>query len=205
MPSQVTLPHSSVAKPARLAAPSHARAWAASLALLLGALVPATAQAYPNEPTGFGKVRFRMTIADVKKIYPNARRAGGTTSAEEEGQGGLTRYVLDDQSVLGLKPCEVDFQFMGNELFEVGFDCGREEKIVKALERHFGPPSSRSEAGVFWSGDKTTVAMNPRARTFSFSDTVLSQEVQTKLLAVVLSGGVRRTPTPAGVAPPQDK
>ena len=115
---------------------------------------------------------------------------------------------MEGQSVYGLKPCAVRLQFDPDKLSQVSFDCGREIKVIEALEKQFGNPSQAVENGAFWIGEKTNISMNIRARTFAFIDRALDDGFQGRLAKYVAAQSAKSNvpasesgPTP-GATPP---
>lgn len=159
-------------------------------ALLLSALLllPRVALSVSNEPSGFGKATFGASIAQVKAVLPQVTRASTEAPGTSE-TAFLAIYELKGQTLYGLKPCLVGFRFASDRLYEVTFDCGRSDAVVSALQKQFGDPTKVGPDGVFWQGEKTVISMNPQARTFSFADRRLSQDVQASLLRFVLTQG----------------
>jgi hypothetical protein len=169
------------------------------LVLLLAA--PRLALAFPNEPHGFGKARFGMSVAEVRTIYP-AMTATGSPSPEAAAL--LAVYTLDGQSVYGLKPCVVTFQFNPERLHHIAFNCGKDIKVITALEKRFGDATQGMPNNAFWVGDSTTVSLNVKSRNFAFIDKSLNDEFQQRLRKyvaehAVINGapGAESGPTPA--------
>ena len=150
---------------------------AIALALLLA---PALAHAMPNEPRGFGEVRFGMSQAEVKRVLP------GVQPGPQVADGLLQFLRVEKQSAYGLSPCAVTLRFTRDALYEIIFDCGREAPVVAALRKEFGEPTRHQPDSAFWLGERATVALNRRARTFAISDRRRMEQVQRNLLGAVL-------------------
>jgi FG-GAP-like repeat len=172
-----------------------------TLVLLIFILVQARiATAFPHEPKGFGKAQLGMTIDRVKKALPQIKPS---KLPPEGGPALLAIYKAENQSVLGLKPCRVDFFFDPERLYQITFNCGRGVEVVAALQKQFGEPTTISPAGAFWQGKQTTVTLNVKARTFAFVDRALNQDVQNRLLAYVMTHqGQTGTPAAGDETPP---
>jgi hypothetical protein len=149
-------------------------AFAAAL-IVFGAQI---AFAFNNEPQGFGPLRFGMSAAAAKQALPEIKSKG----SEEF----LALYELENQSVLGLHPCHVELQFIDDRLYEVGFRCEPKDKVVPALEKHFGAPVQHGPGGTVWLSEKRSVVLNPQSKAFSYSDRPLSIVAQRKLFGYVL-------------------
>jgi len=139
---------------------------------------------FPNEPSGFGKARLGMTLDEVKKALPQmtAKRL-----PPEGGPALLAIYKVDNQSIYGLKPCAVDLFFDPQRLYQISFDCGRDEKVVVAVQKKFGDPSQITPNAAFWYGAHTNVTLNVKVRTFAFIDRALESDVQNRLRAYVMA------------------
>ena len=145
------------------------------------------ALAFPNEPQGFGKARFGMTVAEVKKIYPAMKAVGNPTP---EVAALLAVYSLEGQSVYGLKPCVVTFQFNPERLHHVAFNCGKDMRVITTLEKRFGEPTQGMPNNAFWIGDSTTVSLNTKSRNFAIMDKKLNDEFQERLRQYVATHAV---------------
>lgn len=143
--------------------------------LLLGVQV---ALALTNEPRGFGKARFGMSVAEVKKIFPAMKEM---VNPKPEAAALLAVYKLENQSVYGLKPCIVRLQFDPEKLYQVSFDCGRDIKVTAALQKQLGNPTQTGENAAFWIGDKTTISLNITSKVFAFIDRALTAGFQSRL------------------------
>lgn len=182
---------------------------AALLIGFLSVLAEPAAFALPNEPTGFGDVRFRMSVGAVKQIFPQVKKI--EVPAETPGPGAtparpqldLAVYSLENQSIYGLKPCTVGFQFAGDALYQITFDCGHSKRVFAVLKKRFGTPAVTAY-GTFWYGDKTVVSINRHSMTFGFADRQLNEAVQRQLYAYVLlhQGATVETGTPPAAATP---
>lgn len=173
----------------------------AVVAVAAALLSPSAGHSASEVPRGFGAATFGTSVATLKELFPKARLVGKTESGEAYG---IAAYELEGQSVIGLEPCTVQFSFGFGNLYQVSFDCGRDEKVVRALKEHFGDPNmDRGELGVFWYGDPTVISLNPVTKVFAFVDRARNENVQKALLSAVLAGGVPRTPSP-GATPAGD-
>ena len=157
-------------------------------------LAASAALAFPNEPRGFGDARFGMSQAEVKKIFPAMTSVGSGPAAGLP----LAFFDLRDQSVLGLGPCALQLRFASDQLYEITFDCGRDEKVIRVLREHYGPPVQETPHGTFWIGQKGGITLNPRARTFAFVDMALNRKVNAALLATA----IKNQQTEGGSPPP---
>ncbi len=173
-----------------------------TLALLL--LLPQLALALQNEPRSFGKAKLLMSSEQVKAVFPQMKQAPGPADASAPALP-LAVYTLPNQSIFGLKPCEVGFRFFTDKLYEITFDCGRSDNVVAVLQKKFGNPSQFGEGAAFWQSERTVVALNTRLRTFTFGDRQLNSQLQAAVLQFIISkqGSAQMTPgSPTPVAAP---
>jgi hypothetical protein len=166
-----------------------------TLALFLMLLGEGAEAAFPNEPDGFGPLHFGASPEALEKAFPEARRRG-----KEEF---LTIYDLDGQSVLGLKPCSVQFLFVDDKFYEAGFRCEPKDKVASALEKRFGPPVQHRAGETGWLSEKHSVAFNPESGGFSYTDRPLGNVAQQKLLGYVLRHQAQAQATAAAVPSPR--
>ncbi len=159
-------------------------------------ILPRIAWCFPNEPQGFGKARFGMSVASVQKLYP-----GGTFTARSTARDmvHMEFYKVEKQALGSLKPCSVEFRFAADKLYEIGFDCGRDVKVVTFLQKRYGNPQQIEPHGTYWQGQTVVIALNAQTRMFAFANRLLNQAVQQELLRYALShpGGAQATPSPA--------
>lgn len=168
------------------------------IVLVLLLVGPRLALAFPNEPRGFGKARFGMTVAEVKKIYPAMKSVGDPTP---EVAALLAIYTLEGQSVYSLKPCAVTFQFNPERLHHIALNCGTDMKVITVLEKRFGEPTQGMPNNVFWISNSTTVSLNVKSRSFAFIDKKLNDEFQERLRKYVATHAVT-SGAPAGESGP---
>ncbi|HVO22533.1 MAG TPA: hypothetical protein VMW56_02780 [Candidatus Margulisiibacteriota bacterium] len=149
-----------------------------ALVLLLMLLGEGAQAAFPNEPEGFGPLRFGASTAALEKAFPKAKRRG-----QEEF---LTIYDLEGQSVLGLKPCTVELRFVDDKFYQVLFSCEPKDKVARALEKRFGPAVQHKPDETVWLSETHWVSFSPQAKSFSYTDRSLGSLAQKKLLGYVL-------------------
>src|SRR6185503_57738 len=89
---------------------------------------------------------------------------------------------LANQKFLDLEPCTLRFNFFRDELYEIQFDCGRDAKVVKALEREFGEPTMRESYGTFWYWSTAVLGLSQGSKVFGLSDRSLSPAVQQAIM-----------------------
>jgi len=156
---------------------------AALLIFATPALVAAATEFH--EPTGFGKAKFGMSVADVKKVNPKLEPTEAMRKLEGKGPQMLAIYELKDQSVGTLKPCQAEFRFFNDELYEVQFHCPDRVKIGEYLQKTYGEPTKTTEQAAFWMGKHSAVSLAPRTGAFGFSDLVRSQAMQSVLFTYI--------------------
>jgi hypothetical protein len=139
-------------------------------------LVAHATSSMAKELEGFGEAKLRMTTEAVKKALPALTPDGGVPPAE------ITYYQLANQRFLDLEPCTLRFNFFRDKLYEIQFDCGRDAKVVKALEREFGEPTMRESYGTFWYWSDAVLGLSQGSKVFGLSDRALSPTVQQAIM-----------------------
>ena len=158
----------------------------AARALLLAVvfLAPLPTLGFSNEPTGFGKARLGMTVDEVKQAFPTLKAVSGSAP---DPTAPMAFYNVDDQTVFGLKHCRVELRFNPLRLYEISFDCGNDLKVMSALEKRFGQPTTGRPGAALWESPRVVVSLNVKSRVFAFMDRELNQELQARLMAYVLA------------------
>ena len=167
-------------------------------------VVPRLTLASPDEPRGFGKARFGMSPKEVVAVFPQLKLVGGTPQVT--GSLALSIYALENQSYLGLKPCQIGFRFFAEQLYEITFECGNSPDVLKALKKQFGEPGPPQQGAVYWQQEHTVIGMIVASSNFSLVDRALNNMVQAALLRYVLTQQGKAQPAPANptpAAPPQ--
>jgi hypothetical protein len=177
--------------------------FAAILLFALAAAAVTAAEVKFREPTGYGKAKFGMSAAQVKKLYPKLEPAKATAEAAGNAQQLLAVYFLEDQRVGPLKQCKVEFRFYKDELYEIQFRCPDRAGVGDYLQKTYGMPNQPSGNAVFWMGEHSAVSLAPRSGAFAYADRARSQAFQAILYKYMMNplqtpGG---TP-PAGAATP---
>jgi len=147
------------------------------------AATPAAPASSGQQPTGFGKAKFGMSLAEVWKMYPTARLLG-----EEEQAGApvvdgpyIDRILVKDQPVPGFaKPTMVEMRFWKDKLWAVivYFGDNDPEKSKAYLESKFGNPTSTDGSNPTWVGEKVTSTASYMERWYGTSDVALSKQAQ---------------------------
>jgi hypothetical protein len=168
----------------------------------------AAADKFP-EPTGFGKVKFGMSVAEARKLYPKLQPTKGTEEAVAKGEQPqlVLIYEMDNQSVGPLTRCQVQLRFFTGELYEVGVRCPDRAKVGQYLQKTYGEPTKSTQNAVFWMGQRSSVSLAPRNGAFGFSDNKRLQAMQSMLFAQLQKMGAGETPAAAAPgatpAPPE--
>ncbi|HXQ21005.1 MAG TPA: hypothetical protein VN812_04980 [Candidatus Acidoferrales bacterium] len=159
-------------------------------------LAPRQGFSFENEPRGFGKALFGMSVDEVKAVFPKMQPFGKSTP---ESAALLVVYTLDNQTVLGLKRCKVVMRFDPNRLYEIEFNCGSGVNVPAALQKHFGGPTQTDARDAFWQSERTQVSLNTKSRQFAFFDQKLNFGFQQHLAQYVRTHqpGAANAPTPA--------
>jgi hypothetical protein len=152
-------------------------------------LVTLATSSMAKELDGFGEARLRMTTEGVKRVLPALASDGGIPPAD------ITYFQLTNQRFLDLEPCTLRFNFFRDRLYEIQFDCGRDAKVVKALEREFGEPTMRESYGTFWYWNAAVLGLSQGSKVFGLSDRALSPAAQQ---AVMRAAAAEKAARPAG-------
>jgi len=143
-------------------------------------LTAVPAGAMENEPTGFGKARFGMTVAQVSEIYPQMEKLTKSLGAAVVEGPLIERRVLWKEEISGLsKPVNVELRFWKDQLWVVIVYFGENdlETVVRLLTERHGPPSGKP-ANAIWEGKKSTIMIAGKARWYSIQDNAISKEAQ---------------------------
>ena len=135
-------------------------------------LVAHATSSMAKELEGFGEARLRMTTEAVKRALPALAPDGGIPPAD------VAYFQLTKQRFLDLEPCTLRFNFFRDKLYEIQFDCGRDAKVVRTLEREFGDPTMRESYGTFWYWDGAVLGLSQGSKVFGLSDRGMSPAVQ---------------------------
>ena len=163
-------------------------------------LLPAHAKGFP-EPEGYGKVKFGMSLAEVKAAYPEARQMGGEPHNDEGQHAPRWDFLeLEGAKIEELGKCGLDFRFFQNELYEVQFRCPDRDKNLDYLQHKFGTPNRTSDKAWMWIGEKAAVTCNHHSGVFLFGDLKRSQLMQASLLKLMAK---ERAKTPVAAPPAQ--
>jgi hypothetical protein len=147
--------------------------------LFLTILAARAVVAMPNEPGGFGRLRFGASAAAAQQAFPQIKLKGTEQF--------LALYELGNQSMLGLRPCKLDLRFVDDRLYEIQFACEPRDKVLRALRKQYGAPTQQEGAATSWLGEKRTVVFSPRSAAFTFTDRALGQVANQKLLRYILT------------------
>lgn len=160
-----------------------------------------TVTAFSNEPDGFGPLRFGGPPSEAQRAFPNLKDKG----AEQF----LAFYEIENQTVFGLKPCNLELSFVDGQLYRIQFTCrSSPAKVAATLEKRFGEPTQRKPDATLWLGEQRTIGLNPASGVFAFTDRVRGQVANQKLMRYIAESQARATvnpaaPTPAAGVPPQ--
>jgi hypothetical protein len=153
---------------------------------------PVACAALDNEPDGFGKAKFGMTVKTVREAFPAMRPLG------QAPDSALEIFTVDNQSFAGLQPCNVTFSFLADKLYETKLDCGRGPNVKETLYKTFGTPSDEEDNMTIWRGERTIVSMNTDVSTFAFASTAYREMLNQYILHKALTAG------PPGAEPPHE-
>jgi len=142
--------------------------------MLLATLVTSS---MAKELDGFGDARLRTSTEAVKKAFPALEPIGGIPPAN------VTYYRLQKQKLFDLEDCTLRFNFFRDQLYEIQFDCGRDAKVVKTLERELGKPTLRESYGTFWYWNGAVLSLSEGSKVFGLADRQLSSAMQQAIVA----------------------
>src|SRR5262249_46593011 len=202
--------------------------------MLVAARVSAADQpaAVPNapptplyEPDGYGPAKFGMSLAQVWKMYPQARMLGENESLGAAVVDGpyIDRLVLRDQSVPGFAtPTTVELRFWKDKLWAVIVYFGKNdpEQCKAHLAKTFGPSRTRDPDNPVWNGAKVSTTGTYKEHWYGYVDIAMSQEAgawlktvlngtwkgetpeerearEKRMAALTPGGGAAATPVPA--------
>lgn len=170
----------------------------AAILILAAPRVMDAAEKFP-EPSGFGKAKFGMSVAQVRKLYPKLQPAKGTEQAASKGQQFVLAYGLENQSVGPLTGCRAQLRFFKDELYEVQFRCPDHDKVIDYFKKTYEEGPTVVGNSVYWMGQQGAVSLTPKSGVFAFSDVKRTQAMQSALLVGL---GKRLPPqTPTATAP----
>ena len=141
-----------------------------------------------KELQGFGEARLRMNADAVKKLFPALESVGGLPPV------GVSYYRLANQKLFDLDGCTLRFNFFRDQLYEIQFDCGRDAKVVRTLERELGAPTMHESYGTFWYWNGDVLALSPASNVFGLSDRQLSATMQQAVVAAAATEKSGQTP-----------
>ena len=133
-----------------------------------------------------------MSVEAVKRVFPALEPAGGLPPAD------ITYHTLANQRFLGLEPCALRFNFFRDQLYEIQFDCGRDQTVIRTLEREFGEPTMRESYGTFWYWDRAVLGLTLGSKVFGLSDRALSPNVQQAIARAVAAEKAGQAAAPDG-------
>jgi hypothetical protein len=185
--------------------------------LLLAIIVvvaPLRVVAMNNEPTGYEKANFGLSVEEVKKLYPGIEELPLSKSLGAPVIKGpfITRYLLAKQKVPGAEaPVDLELRFWKGKLwlFIAYFGQTQGEAVVAKLKETYGPPTSDHAGYPIWNGAKTAIVVEMKDGRYTVQYNEFSTEAQAWYIAELkkeLGGkGVKvaeTSPKPAGTAPP---
>ncbi|MBI3781979.1 MAG: hypothetical protein HY270_01120 [Deltaproteobacteria bacterium] len=177
------------------------------VALTLSA--PLQASGSHKEPDGFAKAKFGMRLSQVQSLYPKLAPVSSPTAATNQADLPLTlhTYRLDHQAFGPLKDCQIDLHFVATktpsdpELYEVHFLCPDKRKVLEYLQDLYGGPTTATQSGLLWTGEKVDITEVPNTGAFLFGDKVRTAQVHLTLLNYLMSHNQPAAPS-GDVAPP---
>lgn len=119
-------------------------------------LIPATAVAFPNEPTGFRNLTWGEPVSKVAGLRPAGKP-----------EGVLVRYMKMDESFQseGITLVDINYVAEQGKLVEAVslFDCAQYDALKGNLVKKYGPATTGSarSAALIWQGQVTSITLAP--------------------------------------------
>ncbi len=159
----------------------HARAAERPTAVAPMATAATVAGAKVDEPTGFERAEFGMSLGEVWKMYPNAELLASTATLGASNVGGpyIDRLALRNHPVPGFdKPTTVELRFWKDKLWGViiYFGDNDPDKCKALLAKTFGPTTSRDPNHPVWRGDRVTTIGAYKQSWYGSSDNAFSNQ-----------------------------
>ncbi|MBI3783212.1 MAG: hypothetical protein HY270_07410 [Deltaproteobacteria bacterium] len=132
-------------------------------------------------PQGYGKAHFSMSVAQVRKAYPELREAPKV--AGYLSHPNLQRFVLWHQKMEGLPhPVDVELRFWRDSLWTILFYCGDNsfDAVKVQLSKQFGLPASGGTDPT-WLWPTRTLMTASKQGWYSIADRQIGKEAQTEL------------------------
>jgi len=153
-----------------------------SLAVTVTVADPTQARQTPTPvvPDGFGAAKLGMSAAQVRALYPALAPAPALKNVPYFNNPKLTRYVLMQHAVDGLKePVDIEFRFWDDHLWSVIVYTGNNpfDAVLAQLASRYGPSSTHTGAPS-WVGPRSSLVTTPAQKWYSVNDLVLSREAQ---------------------------
>ncbi len=179
--------------------------WRLRIAALLVLGLWATTGSATAVPDGFGDAKLRMSVDQVRKVYPKLALAPMVQGKEFLSHPRMQRYLLTNVTVMNLRhPVEVEFRFWNGQLWTVivYYNGNTQADVTSALTRTYGPPNS-PVGDPSWVTQTSKLVTSPQAQWYSINDKALGREAQEAFVASLDRHGPPLTvpPTPAPAAP----
>ena len=153
-------------------------AWAVATAFVsLVSIAPVAA----GEALGFGAAKFKMSPAEVQKIFPKMEPLEKALAAPVVGGDYVKRFLLPKVAVPGLeKPADIELRFWADRLWVVlvYFEGNDTDAVIAALQKQIGSEGGSDKNFVTWVGDASTTVLTRRGQYYSFSDNELGAEAR---------------------------
>ena len=151
------------------------------------AAASAASAASPAEPTGYGPLRFGMSIEEARSMLPSLAPLAATPVVPANTP--IAFMQVTGERYEGLGPCTIILGFLSDHFYEARFDCApRDAKVDAALRKRYGAPTSTQGPLQIWQTDHTTLALNTSVHTFSLADRGLTQALNQIILQKALAG-----------------
>jgi len=137
-----------------------------------------SASAFKDEPKGFGKADFTMSVEQVQKVYPQMEPADPAKVEKIYTLNEMTNYTIADQKLDGFRdPATVTLRFSKDRFWLARAQISERDadSMVDALTKRYGPPTFGTTNPV-WVSEKVFVSTMPNLQYFELTYRPISNE-----------------------------
>jgi hypothetical protein len=167
------------------------------------------------EPTGFDKVKFKISLDEVRKAYPALQPPAPGSKMAALKHPKIQIYVLPKHKLPDFeKPTDINLQFWDGKLWlgQVFYGDNDAAKVEAYLRKTYGVPDHEDENYLVWTGKIAGVVASRKQKNFEVHDETLSDQARQAIFGeyAVRKGGdahaAKQTPsgstTPAAAGTP---
>lgn len=176
----------------------------AVVAMWLGLLCAfaGTSWAFQNEPKGFEKAEFGMSVKKVRALYPTMHEVDPAKVSSLYNRPGMASFEMAGQKVEWLpKPVDVVFRFLNDQFWVVLVKYGTNDSddVEQGLHERYGETKIKG----IWVGDTVTLALHRRDKSFELSSRALAAEAEKQMLPPKVMKGLLTVPGATPEAAPK--